>query len=190
MLITTSSSPANPRKRSLDKTVFYCEICPSHTFCGKRELERHKREKHDRTTLFRCPQSNCKRHLEGFDRKENCIRHVRLQHKNLGLHFLQDLRASSSESLDPACSTSVVDGFPDSNTKAPDDRGSGSDQADRTKRRRQDAEISQVVADGGLRKSRDDLREENERLRKELIELRSRYEERGDLLRLLSEAKR
>lgn len=177
MLITTYSSPATPRKRSRDKTVFYCEICPSHTFCGKRELERHKREKHDRTTVFRCPQSNCNRH-------------VRLQHKNLALHFLQDLRASSSESLDPACSTSVVVGFPDSNTKAPDDRGSGSDQADRTKRRHQDSKLSQVVVDGGLRKDTDDLREDNERLRKELIELRSRYEECGDLLRLLSEAKR
>ncbi|KAI0382099.1 hypothetical protein F5Y04DRAFT_58113 [Hypomontagnella monticulosa] len=160
-----------------------CEQCPGRHFLGKKELDRHKREKHDKTTLFYCPDINCKRHREGFPRKSNCDRHIKLQHRNITLRALDSTVDSSENPTSPAqsnenWSSNVPEANPlDLGGEAVNDSETGF--GERAKRPR----IEDVTY---LRAENSKLRERNAQLEKELQGLRYKYEERGNIVRMLS----
>ncbi|KAI1340842.1 hypothetical protein F5Y15DRAFT_34250 [Xylariaceae sp. FL0016] len=71
--------------------VLVCADCPDKTFFGKRELDRHRNEVHDKIALFQCPEPTCPRHFTWFTREPNRDRHVMTHHGHDGKGKLKSI---------------------------------------------------------------------------------------------------
>ncbi|KAK3331403.1 hypothetical protein B0H66DRAFT_598885 [Apodospora peruviana] len=195
---------SNPTQASTLGPNLSCDQCPNQRFLRVCDLKRHQRERHERTLPFKCPVSSCRRHVDGFERKDNRDRHFKLRHHDGAVLVMEKDASGTIKSADAVADVERLVGnigaavFRGTSKRTRDvhdgagsategvehglDRGSSS--SGWRKRLRQTAEPEQdgTVVDA-LRKDNEDLREENRKLREDLTSaLRELAEERRLLI--------
>jgi len=153
------------------------------------EFERHTDEQHRQSLLFPCHYPTCKRHENPFAGKENLIRHVKSQHP--------EDQPNSPQCVNKACDRHLVSSS--ATQKRYHDTGedqrplmdeygtSEKEDQNRLKRQRMQEDTSEI---GLPRLENDRLHGENDDLRRQLQNLKGKYDERGDLInRLLGRLK-
>ncbi|KAK3312287.1 hypothetical protein B0H66DRAFT_595885 [Apodospora peruviana] len=195
---------SNPTQASTLDPNLSCDQCPNQRFLRVCDLKRHQRERHERTLPFKCPVSSCRRHVEGFERKENRDRHFKLRHHDGAVLVVEKdasgaittadavaslpqasavtsgLAAGSIEQSSTCKRLRLHDGAGPATEGVEHDLGNGSSSSGGRKRLRQTVEEEQdgTVVDA-LKKDNEDLREENRKLREDLTSaLRELAEER------------
>lgn len=161
----TWSSPSAGVGKSTEVSRIKCKHCPSLTFSRTWELHRHEREIHQKKHLFYCSVVSCRRHRNGFPRKQNRDRHFRTRHMDT--------------TTEASASPLEVDES-ETNVRSTDQSGSNSS----------GGVVAGCSRNSGVGVGTEmELRKEIERLNgllaqkdRELTDLRARFEERGNLI--------